>query len=92
MRTQVVTFHPDSVSGMTLIDDGSLCHWSEGRSSSIDFFKNGTGRDLTVDADEPLTNAIDGDDDIEYRDMTPFEVAAYDALRVVGWSCQGAAE
>lgn len=92
MRAQVVTFHPDSVSGMTLMDDGTLCLWSEGRSSSIDVFKDGKGRDTTVDADEPLITVIDGDEDTEYRDMTPFEVAVYDALRGVAWSCQGAAK
>ena len=88
MKAKVVTFHPDSVSGMTLMDDGSICLWSEGRSSSIDVFRNGTGRDVAVDADDPLTQAIDGDEDTQYRDMTPFEVAIYDALRGTGWACQ----
>ena len=89
MRAKEVAFHPDSVSGMALMDEGSLCLWSEGRSSSIDVFEDGIGSDLAVDADDPINNAIDGDDDTVYRDMTPFEVAIYDALRGVGWSCSG---
>jgi hypothetical protein len=97
MRIALSLEHGDEVSGTWIMDDGTKCFWSEGRSSGIVcVLPNRDVLDIPVwamdasKAEHPAhTELIDlliesteeGPDPIESRAMTPAEEAEHEAAR-----------
>ena len=85
--------HPDTVSGMTVLDDGRIALWSEGRSSHVDVLVPGTEEngwnpqilDVPVYKPHEINDLLDhGITEGEQRSMTDVEEKLYDALRGIG--------
>jgi hypothetical protein len=92
-KITTVLEHSDTVSGTYILDDGTKCYWSEGRSSEIicelpdggctEFPVCGI-EDLRLDAPELvdcLADAMENGVDAEYRAMTPNEEVEHQAAR-----------
>jgi hypothetical protein len=72
------------IGGTTIMDDGTKCHWTEGRSSRMVIVSpDGTKTILAVYDDEARPYLMeDGvDDSVEIRMMTPAEEAEWEAAR-----------
>lgn len=93
MQIATVLEHSDTVSGTWITDDGTKCHWTEGRSSwitcvrpdgsTIEFPASGI-EDLRDDDPalvDCLSAAMEEGVDAEYRVMTPAEEAEHRASR-----------
>jgi len=84
--------HSDSVSGLTILDDGHVVLWSEGRSSSMDVIVPQDGQmtvrliDMPVCSDHPIRHEVSAIWDHDQRAMTPTEERLYDTLRGIAWT------
>ena len=81
---QVTLSHPDTVSGCTILKDGTRLHWSEGRSSEIDIrYPDGRRESVGVWLDHWAVRVCTSDECMagEWRDMTEEEVRQHDAVR-----------
>jgi hypothetical protein len=78
MKVATMLCHPDTISGCSILDDGTRLHWTEGRSSYVDI-RHPDGRKEAVPASDipPMVRA----ETIEIRDMTPEEKAQHDRVR-----------
>jgi hypothetical protein len=91
VKIKLALEHSDEVSGTWIMDDGTRCYWSEGRSSLINCIRpDGSRMDFpclplsTSDAElvACLTDTLEnGPDSEDWRMMTPSEEAEHDAVR-----------
>jgi hypothetical protein len=78
--------HSDDVSGCYVLDDDTIVHWSEGRSSEIDVIRPDGHRERhSVGGAHPLrvflAKAEEAGETGKWRSMTPIEEAYHDAIR-----------
>ena len=94
MRIKTSLEHSDTVSGTWIMDDGTKCYWTEGRSTGIICVKpNGEVLDIPVYAmgdhrdDAPelidllIKSSEEGPNPVETREMTEAEEAEHAAAR-----------
>lgn len=74
--------HPDTVSGTTILDDGTRVYWTEGRSSPVLIrYPDGRTEEITTDQSSHWCFDIDFGPNSPERDMTLEEAREHDTAR-----------
>lgn len=82
MKPIITLNHPDEVSGLTIMDDGTKAYWTEGRSSTIKVvYPNGEIRDIEQFEDDPINEILDGENFGSIRAMTEAEEIEYNVMK-----------
>lgn len=76
--------HSDTVSGLTIFNDGAKCYWSEGPGVEIQVIRADGARDTEFE-DGPHAIAMEDGIAGPHRGMTAWEELEFDAVRN-GWS------
>ena len=85
MKTVITYHHPDGVSGITIMDDGTKAYWTEGRSSTITVVHPNSDQEVIGPwGNHPVWDALNANNAYKVtRPMTNAEVAEYAAMRGV---------
>ena len=83
--------HGDGVSGMTILEDGTLALWTEGKGSHVDVIQENEIACVPASSDAPIIGELDRAlQHHEARQMTTVEERICDTLRGLSWSVQRA--